>query len=150
MARKKKTYRLMYRFWLDVNRHDEEAIADTIEVLKNDRTFTSVIRDGIRLVTSLRNGDLSVLLELFPDVKEKLTHKNTTRQLSAIELLINEMRREAQQPKQIIGTIQPLIKPVAPPPIDDDDDLDIVIEKDENSGKNVSNNFLNSIMNLQN
>lgn len=64
-----KPYRLMYKFWLDINKTDEEAIADKIETLKTKRAFSKTIRDGIRLVCDLRNGKLDVLFELFPWVR---------------------------------------------------------------------------------
>lgn len=67
-----KSYRLMYRFWLDMGKTNEEAIADQIELLKNERSFTQTIRDGIRLIVDLRQGNTDVLFELFPLIREKL------------------------------------------------------------------------------
>lgn len=63
------SHRLRFNFWLDMNKPEEELIADKIEVLKNERSFTSVIRDGIRLICDLREGKLDVLFELFPWVR---------------------------------------------------------------------------------
>lgn len=64
-----KSHRLMFRFWLDIFKSEEAEIADTIENLKNERSFTQAIRDGIRLICNLRDGKLDVLFELFPWVK---------------------------------------------------------------------------------
>ena len=61
-------YRLMYKFWLNVNKPEEEALADDIELLKNERSFTKTIREGIRLICELRDGKLDFLLALFPFV----------------------------------------------------------------------------------
>lgn len=63
------SYRLMYRFWLNIAKPAEEVIADKIEILKNERLFSQTIRDGIRLICDLRDGRLDVLFELFPWVK---------------------------------------------------------------------------------
>ena len=63
------SYRLMYRFWLNIAKPAEAALADKIELLKNERIFTQTIRDGIRLICDLRSGKLDVLFELFPWVK---------------------------------------------------------------------------------
>lgn len=63
------SYRLMYRFWLNIAKPAEEAIADKIEILKNERLFSQTIRDGVRLICNLRDGKLDVLFELFPWVK---------------------------------------------------------------------------------
>lgn len=64
-----KSHRLMFRFWLDMFKPEEEELADTIELLKNERSFSKTIRDGIKLITNLRQGKLDVLFELFPWVK---------------------------------------------------------------------------------
>jgi len=66
---KSKAFRLRFNFWLNMEKPEEELIADKIEVLKNERSFTSVIRNGIRLICDLREGNLDVLFELFPWVK---------------------------------------------------------------------------------
>lgn len=65
----KLSHRIGFKFWLNMNKADEEAIADQIELLKNERSFTEVIRDGIRLICDLRKGKLDVLFELFPWVR---------------------------------------------------------------------------------
>lgn len=65
-----KPYRRMYRFWLDLNRNDEAAIAEHIEHLKDKRNFTRTIRDGVRLLAELRNGSIDFLIALFPFVIE--------------------------------------------------------------------------------
>jgi len=64
-----KRFRLRFTFWLDVNKSDEAKIAETVEDLKQDRLFAHTVRNGIRLITSLRDGNLDVLFELFPWVK---------------------------------------------------------------------------------
>lgn len=63
---KKATYRVMYKFWLDQFRPDEFELMMFIEQLKRERGFAKAIRDGLRLVMSLRRGDTSVLYELYP------------------------------------------------------------------------------------
>lgn len=42
-----------------------------IEYCKKTRQFASVIRDGIRLIWSLREGNLDVLFELFPHLQRQ-------------------------------------------------------------------------------
>jgi len=63
------SYRIGFKFWLNIDKPNQLEIADTIELLKNERSFTQTIRDGIRLVCDLRNGKLDVLFELFPWVR---------------------------------------------------------------------------------
>ena len=40
------SYRLMQKFWLDVSKRDERELAQQIVELKNQRAFTSAIRDA--------------------------------------------------------------------------------------------------------
>ena len=65
-------FRLRFTFWLDLHKADEAQLAKTIDGLKQERSFASTIRDGIRLVCDLRAGRLDVLCELFPWVQEAL------------------------------------------------------------------------------
>ena len=62
-------FRLRFIFWLDMLKPDEHELADQIELLKQERSFVSTVRDGIRLVTNLRQGKLDVLFEMFPWVQ---------------------------------------------------------------------------------
>lgn len=61
--------RIMFRFWLDDSKEDENALIGEVAELKTNRKFTETIRQGIELITDLRNGSLRVLFDLFPYVK---------------------------------------------------------------------------------
>ena len=69
------SYRLMFKFWLDISKADEESVADIIEKLKSARAFSAAIRDGLRLIWDLRQGKIDVLLELFPFVKAAIAER---------------------------------------------------------------------------
>lgn len=64
-----KMSRIMFRFWLDNSKEDENALIGEVGELKANRKFTETIRQGIELITDLRNGSLRVLFDLFPYVK---------------------------------------------------------------------------------
>ena len=64
--------RYQFCFWLDCDKDDELLIAEEIDTLKQERSFSKTIRDGIRLISDLRRGNVDVLLELFPEVKAAL------------------------------------------------------------------------------
>ena len=61
-----KRFRLRFTFWLDLQKADEAELAETIDALKQDRTFASTIRDGIRLIATCAPGGLDVLLRAVP------------------------------------------------------------------------------------
>lgn len=98
-----KSHRLMFRFWLDLFKPEEEAIADTIELLKNERSFSKTIRDGIKLITNLREGKLDVLFELFPWVKAEFIEY--MREIQPVTLPQTEMPAPAPPVEQQIQTI---------------------------------------------
>ena len=165
-------YRLMYRFWLDVTKPNEESIADQIELLKNERSFTATIRDGIRLICDLKDGKTDVLCELFPQFKTMLTLAPVTDgegglkdDIARLERLILEQNSQvnstghapvAAAPKPTLkpigqgGIRQLTTMPVTAPNFNDDDDSDLlVVKKDETAGKRATQNFINAMMALQ-
>ena len=147
-------FSLRFTFWRDMNKPEEYALADHIEALKETRSFASTIRQGLRLIHDLRQGRLEVLFELFPWVKaeflESLQRDQTPgeraiqAQLERMEALLKEQgNRPIEQ-----GGPKPLAAPqFAPPPVEDDDTIPLEIRK--NSNTDASQNFINSMLNLQ-
>ena len=62
----KPRFRLRFTFWLDLFKSDERELADHIEELKEKRQFAPSIREGLRLLWSLREKRVDVLEKLFP------------------------------------------------------------------------------------
>jgi hypothetical protein len=107
---------------------DELALADKIELLKNQRLFAQTIRDGIRLVCDLRAGRLDVLYELHPLLRERIEQQSPAAPISN-------------------GGLRPMnVSSVAAPIEDDEDDLDGVIKR--NTSTQSAANFLKSLSNL--
>lgn len=65
-----KRYRIRYSFWLDVLKPDEREIDDYIADLKRGRKFAQTIREGLKLVATLREGRVDLLESLFPFIRE--------------------------------------------------------------------------------
>lgn len=65
--------RVQHRFDLNLDKKDEYQLHEIIRSLKKKRSFLGVVRDGIRLVLDLRQGQTDVLCELFPWVFEQAT-----------------------------------------------------------------------------
>lgn len=175
MAKRKKQKadnrrRVRLPVWLDLNKQDEAFIADEVADLKNNRRFASTVRDAMRLILDLRAGRLDVLLMLFPWIQEALTPaatppdtENLERQIAELKQLMIEQGGNridpdapmvAAPPPKLSG-LQPLgsMKPIAgsnrslPLPLDDDDDDMLVLKKDTRT--DASQNFLNSMIGLQ-
>jgi len=66
----KRRWRFQFKFWLDANSERDKPIGEYLEAEKSRRKMTATIRDGVRLIQSLRNRDTSVLLELFPWIRD--------------------------------------------------------------------------------
>lgn len=149
--------RKMLKFWLDDTKKDENRLLGQVDELKRDRLFSSTIRDGIRLMVSLRNGSLDVLFELFPFVKAEfldyMKEVQTTPAHSDIKSDIERLERliksQGTQPSNSgikpIGGLQPMIAGS----IEDDDDIELNVTQSESSGIDATQNFLASIMSLQ-
>lgn len=111
--------RIQFKFWLDIVKNDEYALAEQAMHLKNKRGFSRTIRDGLRLILDLRAGQVDVLFELFPWVKEKVEQPTNAapttgleRQLERLESILKEQGGIAVSP-----TNQSVMKPVGAPPM---------------------------------
>jgi hypothetical protein len=150
-------YRKMYKFWLNLENDSEYTVAEHVEKLKADRSFTRTIRDGIRLICDLRAGRLDILFELFPWVKAELIAGVQTHETAGEKALKDQLKRIEQQllqqghtPVQLpSSTSEASPKSMRVPQFDtpnfDDDDL--VLKKDTSTDS--AKNFLQSMMNLQ-
>lgn len=150
--------RYKLEFWLDARKDDELVLLETIDQLKQQRSFTATLRDGIRLIVDLRAGRLDVLFELFPFTKERL---NTTPPTSGdLERRLDELQRliVAQGGITAPPPNYPAMKPagapkalnvptVTLPHFDDDDGETIVLKKGNNSEAGL--NFLAAAFGLQ-
>jgi hypothetical protein len=156
-----------FLFWMNLNNDEDRTVAEMIHSLKKERSFARTIRQGIRLIVSLRQRDTSVLFELFPWLKDELSigelPANQRRddslriQLKRLEELIvqqggmatergSTVRLEAVgtgNPKPLRGTEKVSSVPV-------DVDMDIEIKVDEDAGARSSENLLRSLWALQN
>ncbi|MBZ0294675.1 MAG: hypothetical protein K8L99_19070 [Anaerolineae bacterium] len=157
--------RFRFNFWLDCNKDSELLLADEIDQLKRQRSFTAAIRDGLRLIIDLRAGRLDVLFDLFPWVRAEFLEyiqsqtpppTDLKQQLQRLEKLLLEQGNQpiaipagpkALQPVNGVGP-KPLQTTAIPLPEDDDEDIPLKINKDTRK-INIADNFLKSAMALQ-
>ncbi len=60
-----------FKFWLYHDRAEDSRLMEFIQYCKQTRQFARVVRDGIRLIWSLREGNNNVLFELFPHLERQ-------------------------------------------------------------------------------
>lgn len=143
----KRRHRLMYNFWLDINKPEEEEIADTIENLKDTRSFAKAVRDGIRLIWELKQGKTEYLFQLFPWLRAEITptplvfaadyQPQVSSQLKRIEQMLLEQSQTPPLGTDLNGGgIKRLnVGSTAPPSFDDDDMPDLKKRFAEAGGK---------------
>jgi hypothetical protein len=158
-----KRYRMRFDFQLNVAKEDEHAIAEQIADLKSQGLYSKTVRDGIRLVSDLRDGNLDMLFELFPWVRAEFlayvastqpqlsdTEINIQKQLSRIEQLLENGEPPAAEANTTDreGEPKPMQVPsISPDDSDFDDYMPLIVAKATASGK-TARNFLDSAFKL--
>ncbi len=124
--------RQVFKFWLFLDKPEESRLIEFIEYSKAKRSFARIIRDGIRLMWSLSEGDTTVLFELFPGLRAQLTpiqpapvkdNRDLERQIEELKKLILEQGSISAPPRDypqlkgghsgIAPTVQAKAAPVA-------------------------------------
>lgn len=153
--------RQVFKFWLFKDKPEEYRLVEFIEYCKAKRSFARVIRDGIRLMWSLGEGDTTVLFELFPGLHAHLQPVQTAptppdtshleRQIADLKRLIMEQGTISAPPKDYpqmkSGGTLGVGKKMALPIIDDDDDASTIVLT-KATGGNSTQNFLASFAKL--
>ena len=160
------TYRVMQKFWLDLEKPQEEEINNLIDHYKRGRQFSRIIRDGIRLMWSLGRGNLDVLFELFPWVLDEFyqralaqkpgINEDLADQLTRLERLLleqgNILVSDTKTPSWSTSRGPKPLPVSTVPGATLDDDIDnsdaLVVTKKAASGM-AAQNFINSISRLQ-
>lgn len=152
-----------FKFWLHMDVQEQSRLVEFIEYCKSKRAFARVVRDGIRLMWSLGEGDTTVLFELFPGLRAQLVQvqaappPDNSDLKHEISLLRKLMLEQKQLPPPPSG--YPQSKPLASSmgahkialPIiglDDDDQDTIVLNKSTGSTSN-SHNLMAGIFGLE-
>ena len=156
------SYRIMQKFWLDLEKPDHEEVNEIIHALKRARSYSKAIRDGLRLIFDLSAGNLDVLFELFPWVRAEFmeyitsvqpqkpdTGINIQEQLARIEELLANSETLVTTPKidNRVGEPKAMkVPPISVPIFDKDEDL-LVVTKAKSDGSSAKN-FLDSAFSL--
>lgn len=155
-------YRMRFDFQLNINKEDEYALAEQITMLKQQGLYSKTVRDGIRLISDLRDGKLDVLFDLFPWVRAEFleymasvqpqksdTEIHIKEQLARIEELLANTETTVPEANKQSGVGGPKAMKVPPvgKPIFDLDDIELDIKKAKANG-NSAQNFLDAAFGL--
>lgn len=97
MAKQGKAFRIRQVFWLDLTKQDEADLADYIATLKEQRKFVTTIKQGLRLIRDLREGNVEVLIELFPHLRERLARPDVGTTPGGFDTLLQQLSRLERQ-----------------------------------------------------
>ena len=134
MARQRK----MVKFWLDLANTEQQWIDTVCEELRKRRQLARTIRDGIALVVTLRQGDLAVLDELFPFVREAMRTPSTIQPSEQFNTILRELNElKAQQSRALPA---PALRQIG--------SSVEVTRGNKSSTAKVADNFISSMKNL--
>lgn len=120
--------RYKIQFWLNSEKIDELNVADTVAELKQRRSFSAVVRDGIMIVKELREGRVDLLLKLFPFVKDAIlelfppTQPPPTDEITELKRMIERLIEQQGRALPDTRDHYPLLipagtKPASAPPV---------------------------------
>lgn len=111
-----------FKFWLYHDIAEDVKLMEYIAYLYASRQFARTIRNGLRLMWTLGQGDLSVLFELFPGIKSSL-NSQYREDIDELKRLIKENCNSSAQP--ILD--RPAIKTLLPVAVSEDEDNNMLI-----------------------
>lgn len=143
MKAKDNRFRETYRFLLDLTKPENFDLAEQIAKLKAARKFTPMLRDGLRLVLALREGEDALLRDeqpsrasvrmletLFPRLVKHIADRHHAAQLETLHRELAELRARVD----VAGVRLPEIE--RRPVLDDAPALEIKQAATSNPGKN--------------
>lgn len=152
-----------YKFSLSVRDKHSKSVKRIVEHMRQRGILSQAVRDGLRLINDLRLGKTKVLLELFPDIVDKLCPPSDPKEdINELKRMIQQLQQ--QQAKVVYvpsdgnisedaplvgqGLLPPPPKPsklqkVIPLPVFDDDDTLAITQSVGKNGENFTASLAN-------
>lgn len=141
-------FRKRFMFWLNINSPRDIEVARLITDLKDKNLFTKTLRDGIKLICSLREGRVDLLLKMFPFVAQYFQSQLHAQQQQQYEAMQNQTKLMQDQIAYLKGLIESravagnggssLPALPAPKPVDDSP-IDIEVRDAKGKGSSSQN-----------
>jgi hypothetical protein len=126
-------WQCQFRFFINANNPEEDKLGKQLAKLKQQRRYSSTIKDALRLIFDLRAGRTEVLFVLFPGLQAQLQPPSPGVDLSAIERQLAALQTQICQ--QSAGP-RAASKPAEPGVV--------LVAGSKASAKTVADNFLKS------
>lgn len=148
-----------FNFYLNFLKDDELMVAERIDDLKRRRSFTSVIREGIIIISELREGRCDTLLANYPWIVDAIKapapptdNGDLKREIADLKRIVLEQGRAIPDTRESgFPAFAPVMKPsklqkvIALPIIEPDiDDQDTIVVSERKDDMTTTKNFLAS------
>lgn len=154
-AKKKRNRRYTPRetrkFQLRLDDSSDLQVREILESARTQRREVTMIRNGVKLLSALENDDLSVLFELFPNLKGRFVPESASLIEQFRQMLLQHPAAIPEIPKlepPTVGNPKSLPIPHIPMPTFDDEDT-MVMEKDALSETRINTSFLDAAFGFQ-
>lgn len=143
--------RKLFKFWLYHDLAADTHLMEYIDYLRKTRQFATVLRQGLRLMWTLGEGDTSLLYELFPTLRSQLVPDNTDlieqfRQMLQAQIAVLP---QVEQPQlRANKSAQALPAPHINEPAFEEQDT-VIIRRDTQAGQANAANFLKAAFGFQ-
>jgi hypothetical protein len=143
--------RKLFKFWLYHDLAEDTRLMEYIAYLRQTRQFAKILRNGLRLMWTLGEGDLSVLFELFPSLRSQFMPKGDELIEQFRQMLLQHQPAIPEFPEKELpaaGSAKALPAPqIAMPTFDDEDTM--VIRRDTHADTDATANFLSAALGIQ-
>lgn len=148
---------------LDMKHSDHRFAMGQVERLKAERRFTPTLIQLLTLNEELERGDVAKFKAAYPEAYESLRSEFERgmlyEQFASYMVELEELRQTVsanvtvQQSSGLnpiaTGGLQPIASKSIATPTFEDDDIELIVRKDENAGKKSAQAFIDSLMKLQ-
>lgn len=102
-------------FQLRVEHPIDQHVAEILDFKRSQRAEVTAIRDGVRLLWALENGDLSVLFDMFPQYKAQLAPPTAAGGGGELDEIKGLLEMIASQQSSGSGYVMQSVTPPIPP-----------------------------------
>jgi hypothetical protein len=108
-----------FKFWLYHDLDEDKRLMEFIRFCKSTQQFACMVRNGLRLMWSLGEGNTTILYELFPWLQTQNALKSPAPDTENLERQIADLKRIVLEQGGIKSSISnyPLMKPMTTQPM---------------------------------
>lgn len=144
---------LRFMFWLKTVKPEHQELIEIIQQMKKVRAFAPSLRLGLKIVWALRGGDTSILLKHFPFIVDVIAEQEFLPELEAEKKALRKewdrldlyLAGQRNNNSSQGSSLRPVSLVDDTNWLDEEEDIELVVTKDEGAAQNVAQNFLSSL-----